>query len=50
MFKRSSATSFVSYPGSERMLRDLVSTMDGDNVKQWRNMRSAHELKSRVCV
>lgn len=29
---------FVSYPGSEKMLRDLVATMDGNNVKQWRNM------------
>jgi hypothetical protein len=29
---------FVSFPGSEKMLRDLVATMDGDNVKQWRNM------------
>jgi len=29
---------FVSYRGSEKMLRDLVATMDGDNVKQWRNM------------
>lgn len=31
---------FVSHPGSEKMLRDLVATMDGDNVKQWRNMLS----------
>ncbi|MBP6011909.1 MAG: hypothetical protein KBA31_06740 [Alphaproteobacteria bacterium] len=29
---------FGSFPGSEKMLRDLVATMDGDNVKQWRNM------------
>lgn len=29
---------FASHPGSERMLRDLVATMDGDNVRQWRNM------------
>jgi hypothetical protein len=30
--------SFVSFRGSERMLRDLVATMDGDNAKQWRSM------------
>jgi hypothetical protein len=30
--------SFASYRGSERMLRDLVATMDGDNAKQWRAM------------
>jgi hypothetical protein len=29
---------FSSYPGSERTLRDLVATMDGESVKQWRNM------------
>lgn len=29
---------FVAHPGSEKLLRDLVATMDGDNVKQWRNM------------
>jgi len=31
---------FVSHPGSEKMLRDLVATMDGDNVAQWRNLLS----------
>jgi len=31
---------FVSFPGSEKTLRDLVATLDGDNVKQWRNMLS----------
>jgi hypothetical protein len=31
---------FVSYRGSEKMLRDLVATLDGDNVKQWRAMLS----------
>lgn len=31
---------FVSHPGSEQVLRDLVATMDGDNVKQWRSMLS----------
>jgi hypothetical protein len=30
--------SFASYRGSERLLRDLVATMDGDNAKQWRTM------------
>lgn len=30
--------SFASYRGSERKLRDLVATLDGDNVKQWRAM------------
>jgi len=30
----------LSYPGSEKTLRDLVATLDGDNVKQWRNMLS----------
>ena len=29
---------FGSFPGSEKMLRGLVATLDGDNVKQWRNM------------
>lgn len=29
---------FVTRPGSENTLRDLVATMDGDNVKQWRAM------------
>jgi hypothetical protein len=28
------------YRGAEKVLRDLVATMDGDNVKQWRNMLS----------
>lgn len=31
---------FVSHPGSEKVLRDLVATMDGDNLKQWRSMLS----------
>ncbi|MEQ1753083.1 MAG: hypothetical protein ABL973_03005 [Micropepsaceae bacterium] len=30
--------SFASYRGSERMLRDLVATMDGENARQWRTM------------
>ena len=30
--------SFAAFRGSERMLRDLVATMDGDNAKQWRAM------------
>lgn len=30
--------SFASYRGSERLLRDLVATLDGDNAKQWRAM------------
>ena len=29
-----------AHPGAEKTLRDLVATMDGDNVKQWRNMLS----------
>ena len=29
---------FVTRPGSENTLRDLVATMDGDNIKQWRSM------------
>lgn len=29
---------FVSYPGSEKQLRDLVAALDGEDVKKWRSL------------
>ncbi len=31
---------FVSYPGSEKQLRDLVAALDGEDVKKWRSLLS----------
>ena len=31
---------FVSYPGSEKHLRDFVSALDGEDVKKWRALLS----------